>query len=55
MKHDIISDSEFEQLMAQHKRQEKFELIAIAAMAVALFTLACAPVILQDVFNIVLF
>lgn len=54
-KHDIISDNEFEQLMAQHKRQEKFEMIAIAAMAVALFTVACVPVILQDVFNIVLF
>ena len=51
-RHDIISDNEFKALLAQHKRQEKFELIAIAVMAVALFAAACSPVIFQSYFNL---
>ena len=52
MKHDIISDSEFKALLAQHKRQEKFELMAIAVMAVLFFAIACTPVFFQSYFNL---
>ena len=52
MKHDIISDSEFKALLAQHKRQEKFELMAIAAMIVCLFAVACSPAIFQSYFSL---
>ena len=52
MKHDIISDSEFKALLDQHKRQEKFELMAIAVMVVCLFAVACTPVFFQSYFNL---
>ena len=51
-RHDIISDDRYEKLVAKQKLQEKFEHIAIAAMAVALFAAACSPVIFQSYFNL---
>ena len=52
MKHDIISDTRYEKLVAKQKLQEKLELMAIAVMAVALFAAACSPVIFQPYFNL---
>ena len=52
MKHDIISDTRYEKLVAKQKLQEKLEHIAIAVLAVSLFAAACSPAIFQSYFNL---
>ena len=52
MKHDIISDTRYEKLVAKQKLKEKIEHIAIAVLAVGLFAVACTPVFFQSYFNL---
>jgi hypothetical protein len=52
MKHDIISDAEFEKLLNSYKRKEKLEYVVISVIVIVIFAAACSPVLLQTFFSI---